>query len=485
MRNLYPLFPLCRCSVGGMAFLVVSLLLLGSCSGDGSSDSDTPLSDAPKLLLSTPTDGAKDVPDGDLTVVLVYDQNVTCTSTGQSSISAGEATVVSVVANAAKVSIALSDLAKGKDYTLTVPKGMITGTTKLVAEQVSITFSTVAEPEPLPLQGALCTPDPMPQAKKVYDYLVSIYGTKSLSASMANVNWNIAEAELVNKATGKYPAIAFFDYIHLAWSPADWVDYSDIKVVEDWWNANGLVGASWHWNVPATEGETDLNKYTCRPGNGTKNSDGDLTTTFRPRNIFVEGSWENKVVKADLDKMSGYLKLLQDKGIPVVWRPLHEAAGNIYEYNGGTAWFWWGYDGAETYKQLWRYMFDYFKEKGLNNLIWVWTTQTKDADFYPGDDYVDIIGRDIYNKTSESDNAAQYNLIRGSYPQKIIALSECGSVAKFSGQWNESARWAFFMPWYQYNATTLAGHQHADEVWWQDAMKQEFVISREQLPSMK
>lgn len=41
----------------------------------------------------------------------------------------------------------------------------------------------------------------------------------------------------------------------------------------------------------------------------------------------------------------------------------------------------------------------------------MWTTQTKDVDFYPGDEYVDIIGRDIYNQTAGVDNAAQFNLI--------------------------------------------------------------------------
>ena len=118
-------------------------------------------------------------------------------------------------------------------------------------------------------------------------------------------------------------------------------------------------------------------------------------------------------------------------------------------------------------------------------MIWVWTTQTKDVDFYPGDDYVDIIGRDIYNQTSGVDNAAQYQLILNSYQQKMIALSECGNVAKFSEQWNTNARWAFFMPWYQYNATTLMGHQHADEDWWKDAMNQDFVLNRGDLPSLK
>lgn len=476
-------------AIRGIGRLLTCLFLISSlfaCGGDDDGNGSNGLQlDAPQLVSSIPANGAVDVSDGDLDVVLTYDQNVTAPSAGHGGVTVSGATVEKISANLKNVTVRLSGLEKGRNYTLSVSKGVVLGPTKMEAPQVTISFSTVNVPEVKPVTSELCTPNPLPQAKKVYDYLVSVYGSKSLSASMANVNWNIAEAELVNKATGKYPAIAFFDYIHLAWSPANWIDYSDIKVVEDWWNANGLVGASWHWNVPATEGETDLNKYTCRPGNGTKNSDGNWTTTFRPKNIFVEDSWENKVAKADLDKMAGYLKLLQDKGIPVIWRPLHEAAGNIYEYNGGTAWFWWGYDGAETYKKLWRYMFDYFKEKGLNNLIWVWTTQTKDAEFYPGDDYVDIIGRDIYNETSGADNAAQYNLICSSYSQKMIALSECGSVAKYSEQWKENARWAFFMPWYQYDATTLVGHQHADEAWWKDAMNQDFVISREDLPSME
>ncbi|WP_291529994.1 glycosyl hydrolase [Bacteroides sp. UBA939] len=460
------------------------LPLLYAC-GDRDSSQEEPQIDVPQFVFSTPADGATDVPDTDLNVVLTYNQNVTVSSVGHNRITVTGATVEAVSVSLKNVTIRLSGLEKEKTYSLVVPKGIVLGSTGMEASQVMVSFSTVKKPEVIPVATELCTSDPLPQAKKVYDYLVSVYGSKALSASMANVNWNVAEADLVHKATGKYPAIAFFDYIHLAWSPANWIDYSNTKVVEDWWNANGLVGASWHWTVPATEGETDLNKYAYAPGNGRQNNEGNWTTTFRPKNIFVEGSWENKTAKADLEKMAGYLKLLQDKGIPLIWRPLHEAAGNIYEYNGGTAWFWWGYDGAETYKKLWRYMFDFFKEKGINNLIWVWTTQTEDADFYPGDEYVDIVGRDIYGQTSGANNASQYNLIFDSYSQKMIALSECGNVAKFSAQWNAGAHWSFFMPWYQYNATTLVGHQHANEAWWKDAMNQDFVITRDQVPSME
>lgn len=323
------------------------------------------------------------------------------------------------------------------------------------------------------------------EVKAVFKYMQSIYGKKTLSATMANVNWNTNEADLVYKATGKYPAIATFDYIHLHYSPANWIDYSNTTVAENWWNAGGLIAASWHWMVPASETDTDISHYGYAPGNGTKQSDGSYTTTFRAKDIFVEGSWEKKTADADLEKMANLLLLLQDKGIPVIWRPLHEAAGNTYEYTGGTAWFWWGYDGAETYVKLWRYMFDYFAKKGVKNLIWVWTSQTKDSDFYPGDDYVDIVGRDIYKSTVASANAEQFNTLTNTFSSKMITLSEMGNVAKISAQWEAGAKWLYFMPWYQYDATTLDGHQHADTAWWKDAMSSDFVVTRDQLPSFK
>lgn len=458
------------------------LFLMSSCGGGDSSSNPELMIDPPQLLLSDPVDGSKNLSDGDLTIVLTFDQNVTSPSFTHSLVTVGNATVILVSAALKNVTIKLSSLQKGKTYELIVPKGVVLGPTKLEAPLVKISFSIMDEVVHEPIVETLCTFDPLPQAKKVYDYLINVYGKKTLSASMANVNWNIAEAELVNKATGKYPAIAFLDYIHLYASPANWIDYSNTRVVENWWDKGGLIGASWHWVVPNVE---NGNEYTYKPGNGNKDNEGNWTTTFRAKNAIIEGTWENRIMKADLEKIAGYLKLLKNKNIPVIWRPLHEAAGNLYEYSGGTAWFWWGYDGPEVYKKVWIYMFNYFKEQGVNNLIWVWTTQMRDADFYPGDEYVDIISRDIYDQKTGANNAEQYNLIVAKYSRKLIALSECGNVAMISAQWNAGAHWSFFMPWYRYNATTLDGHEYADTSWWKDAMEQSFVVTRDQLPSMK
>ena len=197
-------------------------------------------------------------------------------------------------------------------------------------------------------------------------------------------------------------------------------------------------------------------------------------TEFDATNATVEGTWENKVFTEDLKNAAAYLKLLRDADIPVLWRPFHEAAGG---------WFWWGKDAA-SFKSLWIAMFNYFKTEGLDNLIWVWTTEGDDADWYPGDQYVDIVGRDIYNKET-ADCVSEYTSIAGNYGNKIVSLSECGTVGLISEQWASGARWSWFMPWYDGTNEDGSPVVHADEAWWKDAMNQEFVVSRDELPSME
>lgn len=197
-------------------------------------------------------------------------------------------------------------------------------------------------------------------------------------------------------------------------------------------------------------------------------------TEFDATNATVEGTWENKVFTEDLKNAVAYLKLLRDADIPVLWRPFHEAAGG---------WFWWGKDAA-SFKSLWIAMFNYFKTEGLDNLIWVWTTEGNDADWYPGDQYVDIVGRDVYNKET-ADCVSEYTSIAENYGNKIVSLSECGTVGLISEQWASGARWSWFMPWYDGTNEDGSPVVHADEAWWKDAMSQEFVVSREELPSME
>lgn len=350
--------------------------------------------------------------------------------------------------------------------------------------------------------GVGTVPSKSVEAIRVLEYLKSIYGKQILSGTMSNVSWNFKEAEWVYHHTGRWPAIAFMDYISLASSPSSWIDYGEVSEIEAWWKANGLIGACWHWRVPCVEGSDELH-YT--PGDGSVDAitGKRKTTTFSAVRATQEGTWENAVVKADLAKLSSYLKLLKDRGIPLIWRPLHEASGNIYKYANGKAWFWWGADGAEAYRKLWIYMFDYLQEAGIDNIIWVWTSQIGDEEFYPGDDYVDIIGRDLYPSAKDRDTQGfslqQFKSLAETWPEKLVALSECGKregvewLEKISVQWEEGAKWLFFMPWYDFDRTRNPGsetfdetsHKYADISWWQDAVSQPYVLTRDKLPSFK
>ncbi|MGN1233169.1 MAG: glycosyl hydrolase [Candidatus Cryptobacteroides sp.] len=453
------------------------LCLAASCQG-----TDDPAEDpveAPKLVSSIPANGEKDVDYMSLTAKLTFDVNIMCPTAKRGEITISPSgSITSVDAYGKDVSIVLGDLQPATDYTLRLPEGTVKGYNDNVAKGLSISFRTRDKAESA-ISADLVTANPSTNAKKVYDYFRSVYGVKTISGAIAKVNWNTTEADWVNKWTGKYPAMATFDYIHLFASPANWIDYSDITPARSWFEKGGIVSACWHWNVPLSEGSSD---YTCTPGNGTEG------TTFRPSNIFKEGTWEKRTADADLAKITKYLKLLQDAGIPVVWRPLHEAAGNTYTYKTG-AWFWWGADGPETYVRLWKYVFDYFKSAGLNNLIWVWTSQTSsqadiDSPFYPGDDYVDIIGRDIYNVSSAAQVADNFKLLQELYPNKMVTLSEHGGVPSIADQWASGGRWLYFMPWYDYDNDLSEGykHQYADIAWWNASWACKDVVSLDELP---
>lgn len=382
-------------------------------------------------------------------------------------------------------------LEAGINYSLTFPEKMVLGSRDNTHYSESKILHFVTYPAPM-IDTTLCNADAIGSAKKVYRYLLSQYGKKILSSTIANVNWNFAEANLVYQATGKYPAIATMDYIQMftltSHNPFEYwqVNYNDTKDVEKWWNNNGLIAACWHWNMPANKDAVmSTDGYTCTPGPGTVTKDK-TTTCVTPSMIMDEKSWVYPIAQEDLNKMVELLGLLQEKGIPVIWRPFHEASGNTYgQYAGGGAWFWWGKEGANQYKKLWRYLYDFFKTKGINNLIWVWTSQNNgDNDWYPGDEYVDIIGQDIYNNNAAS-NAADFNKLQATYPNKMVTLSECGNVGKISEQWRKGAYWSYFMPWYDYDAKSLDNHQHANTEWWIDAVNAECVITRDELPNLK
>ncbi len=456
----------------GLAMLLVAVIAV-ACGGDEPAPIERV---SPNVTSSSLESGSSDIGLEPFEIKLIYNRPVVEGDITKVTLSPAKALEVTLLNTTARIAI-VEELDYETEYTLTVGGGaFIDKNTGGECEPYTLTFRTIDAPYTPPTEPTklLVMKNAMPAAQRIYDYLWDIYGEKSLSGAMAKVAWNIDEAQWVYDNTGKWPAMATFDYIHLNFSPANWIDYTNTTVAEEWWEAGGIVSAAWHWNVPISQGSSTCAFYT----------DGNH---FSARRATEEGTWENEVLKVDLAKMADMLLLLQNKGIPVVWRPLHEAAGNIYEPWHGTAWFWWGNDGAEAYKKLWRTMFDYFTERGVNNLIWVWTTQLNDFEFYPGDEYVDIIGRDIYNVTNATDIRTQWDHINQFFPHKIVSLSEMGNVSAYGAQLDAGAMWSYFMPWYDNDNDYTAGykHMHADIAWWRNAFADSRVITRDELPSFK
>lgn len=96
----------------------------------------------------------------------------------------------------------------------------------------------------------------------------------------------------------------------------------------------------------------------------------------------------------------------------VSWANAAKAWGNpfflrfMHEMNGN--WYPWGYNvngnTAGQYKAAWRHVHDLFQSNGVTNVTWVWCVNVNYsgspglAQFYPGDQYVDWISLDGYNR---------------------------------------------------------------------------------------
>ena len=324
-------------------------------------------------------------------------------------------------------------------------------------------------------------------ARKLLTYLEENVGQKILTGVHACVNYNTYEADWVYKHTGKYPAINTIDYIHDIYSGADsWINYGSTTMWRSWTNKRGIMAAMWHWGMPTNDGTS----YTCTPGSE------DDETSFSPSAIFDPSSEGYKTMIERIDQIAEWLKPMATAKVPVLWRPLHEAQGNWTEKNPGTswhkAWFWWGIDGPEAFVELWRVMYERMVNyHGLDNLIWVFNTGDSKK-WYPGDEYVDVIAFDFYNKDLSS-MRKWYEFSHENFPGKLYAISEFGNIPKVSEFWADGQYWSFLIPWWDnartsdpkseaYNSTD---HSNANIDYWNDALGLDCVITRDELPNFR
>ena len=310
--------------------------------------------------------------------------------------------------------------------------------------------------------------------RRLMTYLCDMYGTDILSGQYCDDGMYGRENAIIWATTGgKYPAILGLDLMD--YTPSRVARGSSSQAVEhaiEYWNEGGIVTFCWHWNAPE--------KYltgTWYEGFYTHSTNIDLAKIMNG-----EDSEGYELLMEDIDAIAVQLQKLQDAGVPVLWRPLHEAEGG---------WFWWGASGAEAYKELYRLLYDKLtNEYGLNNLIWVWNGQGKE--FYPGDEYVDIIGEDIYpgEKVYTPQTSKYLDVLEYTDANKMVVLSENGCLFDPDLAIRDGAMWGYFGTWNgefvtQSDGFNVLSEQYTEAEMWKKVYEHEHVITRDELPDLK
>ena len=286
--------------------------------------------------------------------------------------------------------------------------------------------------------AALSDPQSTPAARALMAFLVEQYGERTLSGTIEG-----PDVDYVRDVTGQLPAIVASDMLDVTTASIRHMGMAAGRTEQMIARARQghILSYCWHWRAPSGL----LDRTLVRP-DGSKEDDRwymgfyARATTFDLEAALAhpEGP-EYALLLADIDMVSGELHKLSDQGIPVLWRPLHEAEG---------AWFWWGRKGPKPFIDLWRLVYDRLtRVQRLHNLIWVYTG-TANPDWYPGDNFVDIVGIDEYPADVRDPLSAGWDDVQARFGgRKLVALAEFGGVPDLATDRRLGVTWAYFASW--------------------------------------
>lgn len=258
---------------------------------------------------------------------------------------------------------------------------------------------------------------------------------------------DMPDAERVQQWTGRYPAIIAFDFYRYT----DGDTSETQKAIDFAKNKKGIVAFQWHWKCPrGGEYYSD-----CA-------FDQDMNNP-------------NSKLYQDIDVVARELKKMGDAGVPVLFRPLHEANDNF---------MWWAKKGTDNYKRLWKLIYDHVNAQGVNNVLWVFNGMANTAgyrsnmrDWYPGDQMVDAVTSDYYQSWND------YNTLRAIGNNKIVGIAETFNALNPANEppFSFSIVWAF-RDCYRTQGQPSSGDVKGCENSWRTAMGNSRTISIDQLP---
>lgn len=222
----------------------------------------------------------------------------------------------------------------------------------------------------------------------------------------------------IKEVAGDFPAVHGYDIGHIELGKAHNLDTVSFALMRDHiqklYEKGAIITMSWHLDNPVTNGSS-WDKTPAVPA-------------------ILEGGEQRGKYVLWVKRLSEFFKSLKDKDgniIPVVFRPYHEMNGS---------WFWWGGNNVspEDYKQLWKDTQLLLKQNNVHNLLFAYSPNTISSEeefikYYPGDEFVDIFGVDIYNHSGNEaftrDVKKNLEIVRKKalLADKPFALTETGN----------------------------------------------------------
>ena len=229
----------------------------------------------------------------------------------------------------------------------------------------------------------------------------------------------------VFETAGSYPAVTGWDLggiEHGNRQSLDRIEFDDMRALMITSFERGAVQtASWHLDNLATGGDS----WDYR---------GEL------HELLPDGDHHELFVAA-LDRLAEFVtSIVTVDGVPVpiVFRPFHEMNGD---------WFFWGARDRDDFIDLWRFTVTYLRQtRDVHQLLYCYAPDRFDstaelARYYPGDEWVDVIGFDDYDSVARPVSLGRFaRRLRRTVEfadagGKIAALTETGEEGVPDPDW--------------------------------------------------